>query len=215
MSVSNAFDKVTFRGRTVDKKTRAFLLAMEARLGYELTVVQGSYNSTVKQSGGTHDKGGVVDLAAWDWERKVKVAADLGAFVWHRPYLPGVWGEHIHLGIRDHGNLSTEAARQQVDWDSRPPRNGLASHALMNLKVDYHPMKKITFQYPTEPIVLVTPTRVTKARDALVEAIHNLGESAALLDAVEPSRVRARVQLDELHAEIARLQAILDALPKR
>lgn len=211
---TDAFQKVVFRGRTVDKKTRAFLLQMEARLGYQLTIVQGSYNHGVSASAGTHDRGGVVDLAPYDFHRKVKVAADLGAFVWHRPYLAGVWGEHIHLGIRDHGNLAPAAQRQQADWDARPPRNGLASHAVMG-KNEYHPGKKITFKYPAKPVDPVTPTRVTKARDALVESIHQLGNAAALLDAVDPSRVGARGQLDEIKADRKDLEEILANLPKR
>lgn len=215
--MSDAFEKVVFHGKTVDKKTRAFLLEMEARLGYELTIVQGSYNpGGVGASGGTHDKGGVVDLAAYDWRRKVKVGADLGAFVWHRPYIQGLWGEHIHLGIRNHGNLSDAAKRQQVDWDARPPRNGLASHSVMNRDVDYHPMKEITFQYPVkEEPVGPKPTNVSKARDELVQAIHSIGEAAALLAETDEERVRAHEALDALKTKHRELRLILRNMPKR
>lgn len=211
---TDAFDKVTFRGRLMDRKTQAFLQAMEAELGYQLTVAQGCYNpGGVEASGGTHDGGGVVDLAAYDWERKVKVAADLGGFPYHRLDLPGVWGEHIHVGIRDHGRLSPAAQAQQADWDARPPRDGLADHALWH---GYHPGRQITFAYPPKEIpVAPTQTKVTQARDALVEAIHDLGQAAALLDDLDASRQIARGQIDDIRAARRATRAVLDKLPKR
>lgn len=212
--MTDAFDKVTFRGRLMDKKTQAFLEAMEAELGYELTVVQGCYNpGGVAASGGTHDGGGVVDLASWDYERKVKAARKLGAFAWFRPTLPGVWGEHIHLGIRDHGRLSTAARSQQIDFDATPPRDGLASH---RPDPTWHPAPAVTFHYPPkEKPVAPTPTKVNAARDKAVEALHALGEAAALLDDADPSRVVARNQIDELRAARRDVKAILEKLPKK
>lgn len=212
--MSDAFEKVLYHGRLMDRKTMAFVQAMEAKLGYELTIVQGSYNAgTVSQSAGTHDGGGVVDLTAYDYRNKVKVAADLGAFVWYRPYLPGHWGAHIHLGIRNHGRLADSAARQQNDWDARPPRNGLASHAVMTH--EYHPGKEIGFKYPVrEKPAMPTATKVTKARDKIVSAIHDLADAASLLDNTDPGRVKAKAQVDEIKAARRDLKAALKALPK-
>lgn len=191
-----------------------FAMTMEAALGYELTIVQGCYNpGGVAQSGGTHDGGGVLDLAAYDWERKVRVAADLGAFVYHRVAIPGLWGEHIHLGIRNHGRLSDAARRQQADWDHNPPLDALASHRVWN---GYHPGRKITFAYEAkEARPVPEPTKVTQARDSLVEAIHNLGQAAALLDDTNPERVKARAQIDGIRTERRALRAILAELPER
>lgn len=160
--MSDAFDKVTFRGRLMDRKTQAFLEAMEDRLGYELTVVQGCYNAGgVAASGGTHDGGGVVDLAPYDHERKVRVARELGAFAWFRPAIPGVWGDHIHLGIRNHGRLAPAAISQQVDYDAQPPRNGLANHAP---DPTWHPRPSVTFKYPPK---VTPPTRGKRIDEAL------------------------------------------------
>jgi hypothetical protein len=212
--MTDAFDKVIFRGRLMDKKTQAFLEAMEAELGYELTVVQGCYNpGGVAASGGTHDGGGVVDLAAWDWERKVKVAADLGGFPYHRLDLPGEWGEHIHVGIRDHGRLSTDAQAQQRDWDHKPPLDALVSHAVWH---GYHPGKPITFTYPVKEVpVAPKPTRVTQARDAIVEAMHDLGQAAALLDDADPHRAKVNADhVKELRAARRAAAAVLADLPK-
>lgn len=211
--MSDANDKVVFRGRLMDEKTKAFLEQMEARLGYELTVLQGSYNpGGVGASGGTHDEGGVVDLAPYDGARKVRVARELGAFAWLRPDLPGVWGEHIHLGIRNHGNLADAAIAQQRDYDADPPRDGLAGHAIDKT---WHPEPPVTFKYPVPPPPAPKPTKVNRARDALSEAIAALGEAAALLDDVDEKRVVAREQRDEIRQLRRAARDILDALPKR
>lgn len=211
--MSDAFDKVVFRGRLMDKKTQAFLLAMEAELGYELTVMQGSYNpGGVGASAGTHDRGGVVDLAPYDGARKVRVARKLGGFAWFREDLPGVWGEHVHLGIRNHGNLAAAALSQQRDYDADPARNGLANHAL---DPSWHPDPPVMFEYPVPPPAVPKPTRVNQARDALSEAIAALGQAAALLDDVDEKRVVARKQRDEIRQLRRATRDILDALPNR
>ena len=226
------FTKTTYDGKTVDKKTLHFIKEMEARLGYNLTITQGSYNTGVGASAGTHSGGGALDLAAYDWKNKVKVAADLGAAAWYRPYIPGLWGAHVHLIIRKHGNLPSVAQRQVQDWDARPPRNGLASHAPMDLSWEYHPMKEIKFWYRPKrlknllnpkpkkqgKIEVPKPTRVSKARDGLVEAIHDLGNVHAMLAATprakdETSQVAKVIKMIE--RERADLKDALNKLPKR
>lgn len=211
---TDAFDKVTFRGRLMDRKTMAFLQAMEKKLGYPLTVVQGCYNAGgVAASAGTHDGGGVVDLVSWDAKRKVKTARELGAFAWFRPDLPGVWGEHIHLGIRSHGRLSPSAKDQQTAYDGNPARNGLANNAIDRT---WHPDPPVTFAYratvdPPEP----EPTRVARGRAALTEAIHSLGEAAALLEAADDDRTVAKAQIDDLHQLRDSARKVLEILPPR
>ena len=211
---TDAFDKVTYRGRLMDRKTMAFLRAMEDKLGYPLTVIQGCYNGgAVSASAGTHDGGGVVDLVSWDAKRKVRAARELGAFAWFRPDLPGVWGEHIHLGVRSHGKLSSAAKAQQTAYDGDPARNGLASNAVDRT---WHPDPAVTFRYqakvdPPEP----EPTRVARARDALAEAVHHLGEAAALLDAADEERTVAKNQIDDLRKLRETAREVLDVLPPR
>lgn len=136
-----------FRGHLMDYETAAFLMAMEAGLGYELTVVQGCYNpGGVAASGGTHDGGGVFDLAPWDWENKVKVARELGGFSWHRLPSQGPWPEHIHTGIRNHPTLSNAAKVQQKQFDANPRHNGLANNLV---DPDQSPKRPTpTFHYP-------------------------------------------------------------------
>jgi hypothetical protein len=198
----------------MDRKTMAFLQTMEHRLGYPLTVVQGCYSGgAVSASAGTHDGGGVVDLVSWDSKRKVKVARELGAFAWFRPDLPGVWGEHIHLGIRSHGSLSSAAKAQQADFDANPARNGLANNAVDRT---WHPEPSVTFKYEVDNDPPPPPqTRVAKARDALAEAIHALGEAAALLDAADEDREVAKNQIDDLLGLRTTAREVMDKLPPR
>ena len=108
------YELTTHDGKRVDWRTKAMLLEMEDRLGYTLTVHQGSYNAGgVSASAGTHDGGGAVDLSSYDWENKVTVGRRVGFAMWRRETIPGLWNEHIH-GI-DKGNQRLSAgARDQV-----------------------------------------------------------------------------------------------------
>lgn len=120
------YDLTTHDGKTVDWLTHAALLECEKRLGYTLTIVQGSYHKGVSASAGTHDGGGVVDLAPYDWERKVQVLRRVGFAAWHRPAIPGLWGEHIHAVLIGNAKLAPTAAAQVTDYQNH--RDGLATH---------------------------------------------------------------------------------------
>ena len=91
------YARVTFHGKTVNRRTRAMLRLVEADLGYELTITQGSYNTGVGASAGTHDGGGAVDLTDYDWQRKLNAAKRAGFAAWYRRYIPGLWPAHLHL----------------------------------------------------------------------------------------------------------------------
>lgn len=136
-------------GKVVDELTHQALLSVERILGYPLTVLQGSYNKgKVKQSAGTHDGGGVVDLAPWDWENKVRALRSVGFAAWHRPALPGVWGEHIHAVLIGNQRMSASAQGQVIDY--RNKRNGLANGARDDFP--FHP--DVVFKMP-EPSTIV------------------------------------------------------------
>jgi hypothetical protein len=136
------------QGHTLDVITHYALYAVEARLGYRygsLDVLQGSYNAGgVKASGGTHDGGGAVDLSPANWPDKVHALRAVGFAAWHRPAIPGLWGEHVHAVLIGNAKLSP-AARAQVD-DYRHHRNGLADHGPDNT---WHPVPIPTFSMPT------------------------------------------------------------------
>lgn len=124
--MTDPYAKTTHGDKTVDVITKAALRAAEKKLGYELTIVQGSYNEGVSASAGTHDGGGVVDLAPYDHARKVRVLRDLGFAAWYRPAIKGLWGPHIHAVLIGNARLAPSAARQVLAY--RAGRDGLAAN---------------------------------------------------------------------------------------
>lgn len=140
----------TSRGHTLDNITHYALYAVEGRLGYRLgslDVLQGSYNGgtgEVPASGNTHDGGGAVDLSAAHWPEKVRALRAVGFAAWHRPAIPGLWGEHVHAILIGNVKLSPAAAAQVDAY--RRHRNGLADNAPDNT---WHPAVIPTFHMPT------------------------------------------------------------------
>ncbi|WP_374457704.1 hypothetical protein [Nocardioides sp.] len=104
-------------GKKVDALTDGALKRAEKILGYSLTIVQGSYNpGKVRASGGTHDKGGTVDLMPWDRENKVRALRAVGFAAWFRPAIPGLWSAHIHAVLIGHPDLAPTAAAQTTAY---------------------------------------------------------------------------------------------------
>lgn len=142
--IPDPYERCTYHGKTMDRRTEAAVRVAERRLGYELTIVQGCYNpGGVKASGTTHDGGGVVDLAPYDWRHKCRVLRDLGWAAWHRPAIPGVWGEHIHAVLIGHQTASAAAKVQMADY--RNGLDGLADKA--RDPMPYRPDPQPTFDY--------------------------------------------------------------------
>lgn len=145
--MTQAMKRVEVQGKTVNQRTLAMLRAAERRLGYELTIVQGSYNTDVKQSAGTHNGGGAVDLLAWDHRRKVRALRTVGFAAWYRPELfkngKRVWGPHIHAVAIGDDELSDTALAQVTDY--RNGKDGLASHKKDNT---WHPKPIPVFHFP-------------------------------------------------------------------
>ena len=140
----NPYALTTHDGKKVDCLTDAALIEAEKRLGYPLTIVQGSYNAGgVGASAGTHDGGGAVDLAPYDWAHKVRVMRAVGFAAWHRPTIPGVWNEHIHCILVSDAKASPAAKAQIVDY--RNHRDGLAGHGFDNT---WHPNPIPEFALP-------------------------------------------------------------------
>lgn len=126
--MASIYDKVKHNGKTVDRYTHFALLAAEARLGYKLTIVQGSYNTSVSASAGTHAGGGVIDLTAYDYARKVRVLRELGFAAWYRAPGEGPWSPHIHAILIGNGKLSSSAQSQVASY--KAGRNGLSNNAV-------------------------------------------------------------------------------------
>jgi hypothetical protein len=139
------YDRTKHDGEPVNWRTKAGLLVMEDKLGYKLSVLQGSYNAGgVAASGGTHDGGGAVDLSPWDWENKVHAGRGVGKFdMWHRPTLAGEWSEHIHGIHAADAEASAEAKAQMAQYNAGT--NGLADHGPDNFP--FHPDRPPVFDF--------------------------------------------------------------------
>jgi hypothetical protein len=124
----NPYDRVTFRGFTFDRWTVQGILAVEADLGYELTLDQGSYRpSASRWSANTHRGGGVFDLVPADAKRKIAALQRHGFVPFHRMPIPGLWVEHIHVVQRGNVKADPSAIAQIDDYDRK--RNALAGQS--------------------------------------------------------------------------------------
>lgn len=126
--------KVLWRGVTVDQRT-GYMLDELALLTPDLPYLrptQGSYNTSVDASAGTHAGGGAVDLSAGNLTdghltETVRVMRSIGFAAWWRHSWEGPWIDHIHAIAIGCPDLSPAAA-DQVD-DYKAGRNGLANNA--------------------------------------------------------------------------------------
>lgn len=128
------YDREIWRGVTLNTRTRAMLEIAEAKSGVRIVPTQGSYNGGgVPASSGTHDGGGAVDvstigLTPGEKRKLVHALRDVGFASWLRPYIEGLWPEHIHsiaLGDRE----ASDDARDQMR-DYRDGRDGLAGNGV-------------------------------------------------------------------------------------
>jgi hypothetical protein len=148
-----AYEIVTYHGHRFDRMTVQALQEMERRLGYELSIAQGSYNHGVGASAGTHDGGGAVDLAPADAAHKVRVGREVGFAMWERQPIPGLWPHHVHGILLGNQKVSPAAFRQTIAYRNR--RDGLAGNRMDNT---YHPSPIRNYVYRTGPL-LPTITR--------------------------------------------------------
>lgn len=118
MSPNSAYERVYRDGHVLNRRTLAMLEASERRSGVRVLLIQGSYNTSVSASGGTHEGGGAWDV--WpvsgsydDAVRFTKAARQTGVAQWIRSPNQGPWGYHCH-GICIADKQLSPAARQQV-----------------------------------------------------------------------------------------------------
>lgn len=224
MKAPNPYGRREFRGHVMDNATIAACMKMEHVLGYELTVLQGVGGAPASQGAhlGLNGEGGrAVDLAWYDQETKMRVARDVGFAYWPRPELPGVWSEH------GHGSLI---------FVSRANRRGIAPVAFNQigsfdrgnngLKGDdkdvypYRPDPKAVLTQKEYEFIITggleapTPTPVTRMRDSLVLAIHDLQEAIAI-GKVVVNRPGVTRELELMRGDRTSLKKRLDDLPKR
>lgn len=163
------YDLTTYDGNRVDWLTRKALEATADRLGYDLTITQGSYNAGgVSASAGTHDGGGVVDLAPWDHGRKVRELRRTGFAAWYRTPDQGPWPPHIHAVLIGNAKLAPSAARQVTAYFRG--RNGLANNG-----PDTH-----TREFTDRRFHWPVPTRVQRAQALMRRAALLLRDAATV-----------------------------------
>lgn len=125
-----AMTRVVFRGKRLNTRTRDMILAAEKILGYQLQIIQGSYNAGgVSASAGTHDGGGAVDVWGKSTSDAVKVTnamRKVGFAAWFRTPSQGNWGYHVHAIAIGDAELSSGARNQVADY--KAGRNGLANN---------------------------------------------------------------------------------------
>lgn len=168
------YERITWRGFTFDRYTVAAIEAAEDLLGFKLTIAQGSYNTTVSASAGTHDGGGAVDVMPTDRPaRVVRALRTVGFAAWHRLPSQGPWGEHIHAVQIGNARLAPVAARQVTAY--RNGRDGLADNAP---DPTWRPNPIPTFNYQEDWLEMASKDDV---KAAVVEALNEaLGKATVL-----------------------------------
>ena len=114
--------RVTWRGVTLDERTRDMLVEAEKLCGIKLVPTQGSYSTSVDASAGTHSGGGVVDLSdtghSAETRRKVVTALRRVGFAAFWRTSPPFSSTHYHAVAIGCPDLSAAASRQVLEWKS-------------------------------------------------------------------------------------------------
>ncbi|MFC0037678.1 peptidoglycan-binding domain-containing protein [Actinomadura rayongensis] len=125
--------RTTYRGATVNTRTKSMLAEAERLLNREFVITQGSYNpGGDPSSAGTHDGGGVVDLSVSGMTTAtrttvVRTLREVGFAAWLRTPSQGDWGYHIHAVAISDTDQSPQAQHQAGDYYLG--LNGLADRA--------------------------------------------------------------------------------------
>lgn len=124
------YDKVQVDGHTLADRLRQIVELAEILTATTLAVTQGSYSDNVAQSGGTHARGGAVDLSVHghtqaEVEEVVQSLRQLGCAAWHRLPSQGDWPEHIHAIDSGATDMSPQALWQVNEY--KAGRNGLTN----------------------------------------------------------------------------------------
>jgi peptidoglycan hydrolase-like protein with peptidoglycan-binding domain len=146
------YRRVSVDGQTLNKRTQEMLqraqYIMRNKFGhknFDFQVVQGSYTSAVAASGGTHDRGGAMDIHTRSYSKRVvddmvKAMRMAGFAAWSRGRGHDSFPPHIHAIAIGDRELSSAAAAQVQEYfnggdglvGSRPdPDRGLGRSGLI------------------------------------------------------------------------------------
>lgn len=116
---------IVLNGRTI-----AMLDSVDQHLGVNLSIVQGSYSTSVSASGGTHAGGGAIDvnvagMSQDQINRTVNGLRAEGFAAWYRTTSEGFDIDHIHAIAIGDRQMSSAAASQVTDYyDGRTGLSG-------------------------------------------------------------------------------------------
>lgn len=124
------YDRVIWRGVTLDRRTVAQLEWAERRSGVTISPSQGSYRPATSYSGSTHTGSGAVDirvsqLSDRQRRRLVHALKDSGMAAWYRPP-SAAWGPHVHALSIGSRQMSTSGRWQVAAF--LQGRSGLVSN---------------------------------------------------------------------------------------
>ena len=120
-STVSAGSRVSYRGVTINTRTKAMLLAAENIAGITVSLTQGSYNpGGVDASAGTHDGGGAMDISVSGMSSTtrtnlIKALRQVGFAAWYRTPAQG-FAYHVHAMAISDPDLSSGAQHQTGDY---------------------------------------------------------------------------------------------------
>lgn len=138
MNRSAPYGRINWRNHKFDNRTQTAIAWAEKNyirraplVRKRWNIVQGSYNTGVDASSGTHNGGGSMDLSTSGMSERQKRATikwlrKAGWAAWIRRAIPNVWGEHIHAVLLGHRTASPGAKQQMVAYLNH--RDGLAGN---------------------------------------------------------------------------------------
>ena len=196
-------DIVHWRGSRFDPRTVAMLQEAERISGLRMEPTQGSYNTSVSASAGSHDGGGAVDLSVRHLSRSERAQAvaalrRVGFAAWLRTKQQGFTLEHVHAIAVGCPDLSPLAARQVADY--KAGRNGLKNGARDDGPRDWVGMTWETYvqqqedDMPSPAEIWMAPMpsqadgKTYSAAEFLISIDRKLSEVLARLDQLEQAQ---------------------------
>lgn len=117
----SAGSRISYRGVTINTRTKAMLLEAERLTGTTVSLTQGSYNpGGVDASAGTHDGGGAMDISVSGMSSTtrtnfIKALRQVGFAAWYRTPAQG-FAYHVHAEAISDPDLSSGAQHQTGDY---------------------------------------------------------------------------------------------------
>lgn len=110
------YDRIYWRGVTLNRWTAAALEEWEDRAKTTLNISQGSFRPYTSYSGSSHTGGGAADvwLPGISAETATRIGRDVGFACWWRRPWQGPWPDHIHAVLIG-DNTASGSAKWQVE----------------------------------------------------------------------------------------------------